>query len=77
MEIYDDGKKPFITPLGVAKFPALVQPDTQFDKPHGEYKVDLILTTAESNVVEAKAKEASDKNCMPISEIITLIPEEY
>ena len=61
MEIYDDGKKPFITPLGVAKFPALVQPDTQFDKPHGVYKVDLILTPAESIVVEAKAKEAAEK----------------
>ena len=34
-----------------------------------------MVTTAQSILENSRAKEASDKNCMSIKDIITLIPE--
>ena len=37
----------------------------------------MMIDTARLILENERAKEASDKNCMPIRDIITLIPEEY
>ena len=61
LEIYDTGKKPFISPKGIAKFPALLNADDHYDKPHGIYKVDLIVTPTQAKAVAAHAKREAVK----------------
>ena len=60
-EIYDTGKKPFVSPQGIAKFPALLKADDHYDKPHGIYKVDLIVTPTQAKEVAAHAKREAVK----------------
>ena len=36
-----------------------------------------MVSTAKSILEQSRSKEASDKFCMPIKEILTLIPEDY
>ena len=49
-----------VTPVGTAKFPYLVKPDTKFDE-RGFYKVDLILTAKEAGAIESAAKKLATK----------------
>ena len=46
----------YTTPVGTAKFPYLVKPDTKFDD-RGTFKVDLIITSKEAAVIKAAATE--------------------
>lgn len=43
-----------VSPVGTAKFPYLVQPDTKFDD-RGTYKVDLIITEKEEKAIKSVA----------------------
>jgi len=43
-----------VSPVGIAKFPYLVQPDTKFDE-RGTYKVDLIISEEEAQEIKATA----------------------
>ena len=43
-----------VSPIGTAKFPYLVKPDTKFDE-RGTYKVDLIITPKEAAVIKSVA----------------------
>lgn len=53
-------KETFQTPAGIAQYPWLNQPDTQFDTT-GQYKVNLRLSKAEAKtLVEAVKKAAND-----------------
>ena len=48
------------TPVGIAKYPYLVKPDTKFDE-RGIYKVDLILKPSEAKTIESAAKKLASK----------------
>lgn len=49
----------FLTPLGTAKFPALVVPDTKFNA-DGVYKTGLLMTAEDAEELSAKIIEVRD-----------------
>ncbi len=49
-----------VTPIGVARYPHLVIPDTKW-KPEGEYKVDLVLTGEQAEALRPKLEALHDK----------------
>jgi len=48
-----------VSPIGTAKFPYLVQPDTKFDE-RGTYKVDLIITPKEATAIKSVATKLAE-----------------
>ena len=51
---YSNSERQYTTPVGTAKYPYLLKPDTKFDE-RGTYKVDLIVTPAEASTIKAVA----------------------
>lgn len=49
------------TPIGVAVFPRLKDPDKKFKKEHGEYSVKLRLPEAEARAIIAMAEEVAEQ----------------
>lgn len=43
-----------VTPIGLAKFPKLSQPDKTFDKEHGTFSVDLVLNEKEAESLRSE-----------------------
>ncbi len=52
----------YTTPVGVAVFPRLSEPDFKFKKDHGEYSVKLRLTEAEAKDILAKAEAVAEES---------------
>ncbi len=51
-----------LTPIGVAVFPRLKEPDFKFKKEHGEYSVKLRLPEVEARAIIAKAEEVAEQS---------------